>query len=450
MLGQILAIARNTFVESLRQPIFFVLVMAAGAMQVVNTLLSAYSMDYSEQLEVTADNKLLLDMGLATVLVCATLLAAFVATSVVSREIENKTALTVISKPVGRPLFVIGKYLGIAGAITVAAVIMLIFFLFAIRHSVMSTARDTVDGPVLLFASTAVLIALALGIWGNFFYGWVFSSTVIGSLLPLVVIGYLITMMVSKEWEFQPISTDFKPQVTLAAVCVLLCLLVLTSIAVACSTRLGQVMTIVFCAGALMLGLLSNHLLGRHAFDNEQISVIESVEPDRIDTADMRKAGNFITVTLKTPPSHDLKVGDELYFGPNPNGVGLAVPAQQAFTGDATKGSDVENPRQGPALVIRAIEPKLKFVLVNVNNLAIERLPEKGDYIFLHQTGIHPLPRVAWGIIPNFQYYWLVDAITQGHTVPVRYFGMLAAYGFAQIIAFLSIGVLLFQRRDVG
>ncbi|MBX3356783.1 MAG: ABC transporter permease [Phycisphaeraceae bacterium] len=122
MFGQTLAIARNTLVESIRQPVFFILVLACGIMQAANNFFSAYSMGFSDSAEVSGDNKMLLDIGLSTVLVCATLLAAFLATSVVSREIEDKTALTVISKPVGRPVFVLGKYLGIAGAIVVGAI----------------------------------------------------------------------------------------------------------------------------------------------------------------------------------------------------------------------------------------------------------------------------------------------------------------------------------------
>ena len=86
-------------------------------------------MGYSDSSEVSSDNKLLLDIGLATVFVCGMLLAAFVATAVISREIERKTVLTVVSKPVPRPVVVVGKYLGVAGAMLVAVLTMLLFLL---------------------------------------------------------------------------------------------------------------------------------------------------------------------------------------------------------------------------------------------------------------------------------------------------------------------------------
>lgn len=451
MFGQVLAISRNTFVESIRQPIFFVLVMLSGLMQVFNTLLSAYSLGYTEKTEVSGDDKMLLDMGLATVMVCATLLAAFVATSVIAREIENKTALTVISKPVGRPLFVLGKYLGITASILMAGVIMLVFFQFAIRHAVMSTARDTVDGPVILFGSTAVLLAVALGIWGNFFYGWVFSSTCIGALLPLSLIAYAVTMLVSKDWEWQPLTEGLKPQIMIASGAVLLSLMVLTAVAVLSSTRLGQVMTIVVCAGVFLLGLLSNYMLGRPAFDNRQSAVIVDVGTHRLDTQNMDKAGNWVIAVLKNPPSPPLNVGDRVYYGPNPNGVGLAVPPQGEFQGDPNRGADVVRDTNGPALVVQKIEfDANRYWLVNVNNLPVARPPEKGDYLFTRPTGGNKIARAAWSVVPNLQFFWLVDAVTQGNPISVKYLALLAGYSGLQIVALLSVAVALFQRRDVG
>src|SRR4051812_2488749 len=67
MLLQILTIARNTFVESIRQPILFVLVMICGVLQLFNTWSAAFAMGYTESGEVSGDNKMLLDIGLATV-----------------------------------------------------------------------------------------------------------------------------------------------------------------------------------------------------------------------------------------------------------------------------------------------------------------------------------------------------------------------------------------------
>jgi len=449
MFGQALAIARNTFIESLRQPVTFVLVVAGGLLQIFNTLLSGYSMGYTEQTEVSGDNKLLLDVGLATVLVLATLLSAFLATSVLSREIENRTALTVISKPVPRPLFVVGKYLGVSATIVLCTIIMLIFFSFAIRHQVMSTARDHLDGPVVLFSTLAVLAAIGIGIWGNYFYGWVFASTAVGFMLPLVAVAYIATLFMSKEWTIQAIGTDIKPQIMIASACVVLAMLVLTAVAVCCSTRLGQVMTIVVCAGVFMLGLMSNHLLGRYAFQSAPVAGVRAVEVPREQTG-LSRAGDTVTIVFDSPPRVTLDVGDPLYFAPDPAGLRMQMPAQSPFRGDVNSQAAVSAAGAGPALVIQKIEPPARYTLVNVGNLAVKRLPREQDFFFAAPTRQNLLARAAWSIVPNMQVFWLVDPITQGHAIPGRYVLLVAAYAAVQVTGLLALATLLFQGRDLG
>ena len=451
MLGQLFTIARNTFVESIRQPIFFILVMASGLLQAVNTMLSAYSMGYTEETEVFGDNKLLLDIGLATVMVCSTLLAAFVSTSVLSREIENKTALTVVSKPISRPVFVVGKYLGVSAAVTLAVATMLLFLLFAIRHGVMSTARDHLDGPVLVFTTLAVIGAVGVASWTNFFYGWVFPSVATALLLPLLAVGYVVTISISKEWAWQPPATDFKPQILLACLCVVLAMAVLSAIAIAASTRLGQVMTIFVCSGVFILGLLSNHLLGRFAFDNTQVAVVAAVELDDPEPGALRRAGATARVTLEGPPRDDFAVGDSFFYGPNPKGVRLAVPAHAPFEGDPADGALIRTPGVPPALVVLEIDEETSgYTLVNVGGLPVARPPEEGDFVFAGPTSHNPAAIAAWSVVPNIQSFWLVDAITQGHDIPARYLWLLLAYTGAQVTGAVALAVLLFQRRDMG
>src|SRR5690606_13376871 len=120
MLRQLLNIARNTAVESIRQPIFVVLVLLGGVMMALNVPLSANTMEVGG----LGDNKMLYDMGMSTIAIVGVLLAAFTATGVLSREIENKTVLTVVSKPVSRPVFVLGKFLGVAAAIMLSCYIL--------------------------------------------------------------------------------------------------------------------------------------------------------------------------------------------------------------------------------------------------------------------------------------------------------------------------------------
>jgi ABC-type transport system involved in multi-copper enzyme maturation permease subunit len=288
MFGQVWTICRNTFTESIRQPIFTIMMGLTILLLILNVAWSAYTMD--------DDNKLLIDAGLGTILLAGLMLSAFTATGVLSREIDNKTVLAVISKPIGRPAFVIGKFAGVMAAIALAAWVWSIVFLLTVRHKVLAAASDQFDMPVILFGGGAILIALFIAVWGNYFYRWVFSSTV-AAILPIgLTIAYLLVLMINKEWQFQPITHEFSAdpsiatnyaedvrslaQIMIALGMVWLGLAVISAIAIAASTRLGQVMTLVVCAAAYMLGLVSDYLFGRFADDNPLAALCYAVAPN--------------------------------------------------------------------------------------------------------------------------------------------------------------------------
>lgn len=448
MLTQILSIARNTFVEALRQPVFFVLVMLSGIIQLFNVWGSAFSMGMQESSEVQGDDKIMLDVGMGTIFVLGTLLAAFIATAVVSREIENKTVLTVVSKPVARWVMIVGKYAGIAGAILVAVLTMLLFLYFSLRHGVMSTASDNLDQPVLVFSLSAVFLSILIAGWCNFFYGWNFPQTSVVLLLPLLLVGYLLVLSLSKEWKWQSLDHDFKPQITLACVCLVLAVMVLTAAATAASTRLGQVMTIVVCAGLFVSTLLTDHFIGRYAFRNQTVAVIKNVTPADPARTTFRQPGDTINVELAGPAKVEIQPGFPFYYGPNPGGFALAVPAFAAITPERTRESGMQGE---PAVIVTQVND-LKLTVRNVGErpVAVDRPPEAGDFVFAKPTSMN-LPVLAlWAAVPNMHHYWLLDAITQNQRIPPAHVVKVAGYAAAQIIGLLAIAVLLFQKRDVG
>ena len=167
----ILPIAANAFREAIRQPVHAVLVVAGLLALLLNVNIAAYTLE--------DDNKLLVDMGLSTLLLVGILLAAFTATATLSREIETKTVLVVVSKPVPRWTLVVGKFLGVAAAIGLAYWLLAVTFLITVRHRVQSSVRleDTYDGPVLAFGVAAVVLALVISAAANYLYRRPFPST---------------------------------------------------------------------------------------------------------------------------------------------------------------------------------------------------------------------------------------------------------------------------------
>lgn len=451
MISQTLTIARNTFIEAVRQPIYFILIALSGVLTLLTTWTAAYSMDYSSSAEVSADNKLMLDINLATVFVAGMLLAAFLATAVLSKEIERKTVLTVVSKPVARPTVVIGKYIGVSAAIVIAVTTMLLFVQLAVRHQVMSTTADDLDGPVLTFGLLAVGIALAVGVWCNFFYGWSFTQTSTLVLFPLLIAAYIGVLLVSKKWTLQPIGADFKPQVALASVCLLLSQLVLASIAVAVSARLGQVMTLVILCGAFLLGLMSNYLIGRHAVVNEFFAQVDTATPELQGMAGLQQPGDRYNLTLKLEPRIRVRPGDTVFYGASPGGFGLMVMNQQRFDGDITSPSAISDRSKPPALVVLSQNQRdMSIIRTGAAGPLVVRPPIQGDYLFLRPTTYNWVAVAAWTVIPNIQFFWLVDAVSQNQPIPLMHVGLVALYAAMQVGVFLCLGIILFQKREVG
>ena len=249
-------IARNCFQESVRQPIYAVVLLGGVLALVLNANLAGYTFE--------DDDKLLVDLGLSTLFVTGLLLAAFLATSVLSREIENKTVLTVVSKPVPRAAVVVGKYLGVAAALAVAFWTLAAAFLLTVRHRVQPAVAeaDAVDMPVLLFSVLGGGLAIAAAALANYLYRRPFPGALAASLPAGLSTALALVWCIDPRWRLQHPLTDWDGQLMIALVLVLEAILVLAAVAIAASTRLGQLPTLMVCTGAFLAGLVSEYFLG--------------------------------------------------------------------------------------------------------------------------------------------------------------------------------------------
>lgn len=257
----ILPIARNAFLEAIRQPIFIVLVLGGLLAMVCNVNLAAFTMG--------EDEKLLVDLGLSTLLIVGLLLAAFTASSVLSREIENKTVLTVVSKPVTRAAVIVGKFLGVAAALTVGFYILTLGFLMAVRHKPQlgMGEGEIYDGPVVTFSILCGLLAPCTAGLVNYLYRRPFPSTLTACLAGMLTVAVGMCSVLARDWWLQSPLADFNPQVLYAVGMVFLAILVLAAAAIAASTRVNQMITLLICCGVFLFGLVSEFFLGRSLAD---------------------------------------------------------------------------------------------------------------------------------------------------------------------------------------
>lgn len=200
LLPGISTVAIGTAKEAISQPLFMVLTIA-GAVLLVVFIVIPYN-TFGE------DVKILTDSGLTTIMVLGILFAMWTASTSVSDEIEGKTALTMLSKPVSRRQFVLGKYVGILWPLLVMFVILGSILLVTISLKVVYDARESSNptpnwelcyatmisatpGLVLAYLQAAVLAALSVAISTRLpmlpnliIVGAIY---VIGNLLPQIV-----------------------------------------------------------------------------------------------------------------------------------------------------------------------------------------------------------------------------------------------------------------------
>jgi ABC-type transport system involved in multi-copper enzyme maturation permease subunit len=116
------AVARAAFLEGVRQPMFWFLVIIAMVAILIMPFLEYYT--FGE------DIKMVKELGYDTTMLFAGLFAILAASMSISEEIEGRTAITLMSKPVSRRQFLLGKFVGILmAALLMTGLLTLTFFL---------------------------------------------------------------------------------------------------------------------------------------------------------------------------------------------------------------------------------------------------------------------------------------------------------------------------------
>lgn len=257
MFYKLYSIAKNTFVEIIRQPVYAVIVAAAVFLFFISPSLTMYSLD--------DDNKLLREIGLSTLFIAGLFISIFSASTSITEEIETKTIITTLSKPVPRFLFILGKFFGVLAAVLLAHYIFTVALMMSIRHGVMTTASDTVDMTVITCAAVSIIAALLITAFLNYSYDFKFTSTAIILLSIFATVSIVFLFFINKEWKFYPAQNGFNLLDVYASVLLLMSLLIISAAAIMFSTRFNVLVTLSCCIGLFLLGLISDYTFGRMA-----------------------------------------------------------------------------------------------------------------------------------------------------------------------------------------
>jgi ABC-type transport system involved in multi-copper enzyme maturation permease subunit len=252
---QFITIANNAFMELIRQPVFLLLMTCSAIFEIF--LATPYYFAFGDE------PKLVKNSTLAVMLLAGLLGSVLSASASLAREIRSGTALAVLSKPVSRAQFLLAKYAGLIGALTVLTYVNLIAALLASRMAF--DAYGSTD----LFAwgifALSLIAAYLLAGFSNFFLRRPFVSDAVLLLVLLVTVGFIIINFYTKEAKAQAFATGVDWRLLPAALLILFALWIFAGLALACSTRLDIIPTLAICSSLFLLGIMSDYLFGRPA-----------------------------------------------------------------------------------------------------------------------------------------------------------------------------------------
>jgi ABC-2 family transporter protein len=208
------AVARAAFRESYRQPMFWLFVLFAVGMMILLPFVPYFT--FGE------DHIMVKELGYDTIILAAVAFGAIAASMSISEEIEGRTAVTLMSKPVSRRQFLLGKFFGILMACLVLVAALGWGFCWLLLYK---NWFDKIDPQVLPASVVTWVDGLTIPVEArNFLDGILLWTLHIANILPGLVMSSSMIM-------------------------------VLLAVAVALATRMPMVVNLVTC---LVLFFLAN------------------------------------------------------------------------------------------------------------------------------------------------------------------------------------------------
>jgi ABC-type transport system involved in multi-copper enzyme maturation permease subunit len=182
---KIAAIAGITFKEAKRDRVLYLLFFFAAVCIVAARVLAI--------LTVGDRVKIIKDVGLASISVFGILMAVLIGTSLVYKEIDKKTIFTLLSKPLHRAQFILGKFLGLVLTLFIMTLFMSLIFLALVYAHTFRIEWPMLVAIGYIFLEMVLVTAVAV------FFS-TFSTPILSSIFSLsfVLIGHL-------SWGLEPL-----------------------------------------------------------------------------------------------------------------------------------------------------------------------------------------------------------------------------------------------------
>lgn len=177
----IIPIAKNTFKEAIRDKILYIIILFSIFIIGASVILSTLS--------IGQDQKIIVDMGLSAISIFGVLITLFVGTTLLNKEIEKKTIYLLLTKPLRRSDFILGKHLGMSYTLLVIISIMTLCFYGVLYFQGMPLNPVYLQSIFMNYIELILLIAIAI------FFS-TFASPVMSSMYTL---GFYLVGHFSKD-----------------------------------------------------------------------------------------------------------------------------------------------------------------------------------------------------------------------------------------------------------
>lgn len=172
-LVRVFTIASNVFREVVRDRILWIIGFYALLLGIASQILP--------QIAGATDDKIFLDFGLAAMSVLGLIVAIFVGTGLVNKEIEKRTVLVLIAKPISHSEFITGKHLGLSAVLAALISAMTVIYLLLLQVSRIDYPLGSILlAVVYLFLQLCLITAIAITLG-------VFTSSVLATMLSFGV-----------------------------------------------------------------------------------------------------------------------------------------------------------------------------------------------------------------------------------------------------------------------
>jgi ABC-type transport system involved in multi-copper enzyme maturation permease subunit len=152
--NRVLAIARNTIREAVRERLMLVLGLFGFALLIGSQALSPLALGEGR--------KVVIDFGLAGSMLLATLLAVFLGSSLLHKELERRTVYSILAKPIRRGEFLLGKFLGLWATTASLLAAMAVILALVVTVSYGSTPWSIVSAVGLSMIELGIVTAVVV------------------------------------------------------------------------------------------------------------------------------------------------------------------------------------------------------------------------------------------------------------------------------------------------